>query len=129
MAVVLVGACSNGSGPPAPPPLSVVNQSNGQATEVEAGSWCVDWLINEGCAALDGPVTEVGASCEENVVVAMPDGFEPQPNASLVAVPPGKGRAWVVDAQEGTVLIRSTDSGQWAQASWTFELLRDDDEC
>lgn len=132
--VLLAGlaACSSGSGPELPrqpPPMSVINQSNGVHTEVEADSWCVDGLFKESCAAVDGPLTEVVASCEDQFVVALPDTFNPQPGEPLGQHPAEGGGAWPVAAREGTVLVRAEGSGQWNMASWTFELIRPNSGC
>lgn len=134
LVVLLVGlaACSRSSGPELPrrpPAISVINQSNGVDTEVEADSWCLDGLFNETCAAVDGPLTEVVAGCEDQFVVAPPDGFTPLPVDELTKLPERLGRVWSVVAHEGTVLVRAEASGQWNTASWTFEVIRPNSGC
>lgn len=73
--LVIAAACSSGSDLP-PPPMDVINQRNGVLTEVEADSWCADGLFSERCAAVDGPVTEVVAVCNDQFVVALPDSVD-----------------------------------------------------
>jgi hypothetical protein len=109
--------------------MSVVNQGNGVLTEVEADSWCVDRLVGDACARVDAPLPEVMVDCGDEVVVALPDTFTPQPAPDLVRIPKEKGRVWLVDTEEEIVLVRSNGSGKWSRVSWTFELARDDVEC
>lgn len=130
--VILAGAtaCSGGADlPPEPPPMSVINQSNGVHTEIEADSWCVDGLFGETCAAVDRPLTEVLPGCDDQFVVAPPDGFTPQPVNTLTKLPEGMGRVWSVETRKGTVSVRAEGSGRWDKASWTFELIPDDQAC
>jgi hypothetical protein len=130
--MLLVGAtaCSAGGElPPEPPPMSVINQSNGVHTEVEADSWCVDGLFGETCAAVDRSLTEVLSTCDDQFVVAPPDGFTPQPVNTLTKLPEEMGRVWFVEIPEGTIAVRAEASGQWDSASWTFELIRPDGGC
>lgn len=134
LVVLLVGlaACSGGSGPELPrrpPPMSVINQNNAVHTEVEADSWCVGGLFSESCAAVDSPLTEVSAGCEDQLVVALPDTFSPQRGEPLGRHPAEGGGAWPVALREGTVLVRAEGSGQWNRASWTFELIRPNSGC
>lgn len=123
---VLIAACSGSSDSPT---MSVVNQSNGVGTEVQADSWCTDGLLNESCAAVDGPVPEVVARCDDQFVVAVPDSLSPTPGDSLARSPAEDGESWPVELQEGTVRVQATGSGTWSKASWTFELARDDQDC
>jgi hypothetical protein len=109
--------------------MSVINQSNGVHTEVEADSWCVDGFFSERCAAVDGPVTEVVAICGDQFVVALPDTFSPRPGEPLGQFPAEGGGAWPVEVQEGTVLINADGSGTWSSASWTFELTGNNEGC
>jgi hypothetical protein len=130
--VILVGAtaCSGGADlPPEPPPMSAINQSDGVHTEIEADSWCVDGLFGETCAAVDRPLTEVLSSCDDQFVVAPPDGFTPQPVNTLTKLPEEMGRVWFVESRKGTVLVRAEGSGHWSTASWTFELVRPEGGC
>jgi len=110
--------------------MSLINQSNGVLTEVEAGSWCVDGLITESCVAVDGAVPQVVGVCDDQFVVALPDTFSPRSGGPLGEFPAeGGGGSWPVEVQEGTVLVRADGSGRWSGASWTFELARDNDGC
>jgi len=130
--MVLVGAtaCSGGAElPPEPPPMSVINQSNGVHTEIEANSWCVDGLFGETCAAVDRSLSEVLSSCDDQFVVAPPDGFTPQLVNTLTKLPEEMGRVWFVEIREGTIAVRAEGSGRWDRASWTFELIRDNHGC
>lgn len=130
--ILLVGAtaCSGGAElPPEPPPMSVINQNNGVHTEIEADSWCVDGLFGESCAAVDRSLTEVLSGCDDRFVVAPPDGFTPQPVTTLTKLPEGMGRVWFVETREGAVSVRAESSGRWDRASWTFELIRDNQGC
>lgn len=126
VAVLAAAACSDSSEPPT---MSVVNQSNGVGTEVQADSWCTDGLLSESCAAVDGPVPEVVANCDDQFVVALPDSLSPTPGDSLAQFPADDGESWPVELQEGTVRVQATGSGTWSKASWTFELARDDQGC
>ena len=130
--MLLVGAtaCSGGAElPPEPPPMSVINQSNGVHTEIKADSWCVDGLLGETCAAVDRSLTEVLSSCDDQFVVAPPDDFTPQPVDTLTKLPEEMGRVWFVEIGEGTIAVRAEGSGRWDRASWTFELTRDNHGC
>jgi len=109
--------------------MSVINQSNGVHTEIEADSWCVDELLGESCAAVELSLTEVQSSCDDQFVVAPPDGFTPQPVDTLTKLPEGMGRVWFVEIREGPVSVRADGSGHWDRASWTFELVRDNQGC
>lgn len=126
VAVLTAAGCSAGSEPPT---MFVVNQSNGIGTEVQADSWCTDGLLSESCAAVDGPVTEVVALCDDRFVVALPDSLSPTPGDPLGEFPAEDGESWPVEVQEGTVRVQATGSGTWSKASWTFELARDDQGC
>lgn len=108
--------------------MSVVNQTNGVGTEIQADSWCTDGLLTERCAAVDGPVPEVVGMCDDQFVVALPDSLSPAPGEALAQLPAEDGESWPVAAQEGTVLVRATGSGTWSKASWTFELVREGDQ-
>lgn len=130
--MLLVGAtaCSGGAeSPPEPPPMSVINQSNGVHTEVEGDSWCVDGLFGGSCAAVDRSLTEVLSGCDDRFVVAPPDGFTPRPVNTLTKLPEGMGRVWFVEIREGTIAVHAEGSGRWDRASWTFELIRPDGGC
>lgn len=109
--------------------MDVINQSNGAHTEIEADSWCADGLFSERCAAVDGPVTEVAAVCNDQLIVAVPDSFIPRPGEPLGQFPAEGGGAWPVEIQEGTVLVIADGSGKWSRASWTFELTREMGGC
>lgn len=128
--LVVIPACSYVSAPEVPPePLSikVINQSDGVATKVAPGSWCFDGLFSaESCVAVDAPVTEVVARCEDAFVVAPPETFAPRPGDQIGRFPAEGGGAWPVTTSEGTVIVHADGSGQWTSASWTFELVRDD---
>jgi hypothetical protein len=126
VAVLTAAACSASSEPPT---MSVVNQSNGVGTEIEADSWCTDGLLSESCAAVDGPMPEVVARCDDQFVVAFPDSLSPTPGDSLAQFPAEDGESWPVELQEGNVRVQATGSGTWSKASWTFELARDDQGC
>ena len=108
--------------------MSVVNQTNGVGTEIQADSWCTDGLLTERCAAVDGPVPEGVGMCDDQFVVALPDSLSPAPGEALAQLPAEDGESWPVAAQEGTVLVRATGSGTWSKASWTFELVREGDQ-
>lgn len=128
--VLTAPACSAGSEPPpAPPTMSVINQSNGVDTHIEANSWCTDGLLSERCAAVDRPVPEVVAACNDQFVVAVPDTFSPEAGEPLGQVPAEGSRAWPVEVQEGSVLVNADGSGKWSRASWTFELTRNQEGC
>jgi len=130
--ILLIGAtaCSGGASlPPEPPPISVISQSTGLHTEIEADSWCVGGPSGESCAAVDRSSTEVLSSCDDRFVVAPPDGFTPQPVSTLTRLPEGMGRVWFVEAREGMIAVHAEGSGRWDRASWTFELIRDEDGC
>ena len=114
---------------PAPPEMSVINQRTAAHHEVEPGAWCLDRLFSESCEAVDGPLTEVVATCDDSVVVALPEGFSPHPGDPLGDSPAEGGGAWPVDLREGTVLVQAEGTGRWNRASWTFELVRTDDGC
>jgi hypothetical protein len=122
LVVLAVAACSSDSEPPT---MSVVNQTNGVGTEIQADSWCLDGLLTESCAAVDGPVPEVVGMCDDQFVVALPDSLSPTPGDALAQFPAEDGESWPVAAQEGTVLVRATGSGTWSTASWIFELVRE----
>jgi hypothetical protein len=107
--------------------MSVINQSNAVHIEIEADSWCTDGLLNERCAAVDGPVTEVGAACNDQFVVALPDSFMPEPGHPLGQYPAEGGGAWPIEVQRGTIHVTADGSGNWSRASWTFELTRNQD--
>lgn len=109
--------------------MLVITQNEGSRTEVSADSWCVDWLLERGCAAVDGPLTEVMAACEEVVVVAVPETFIPHPGDPLAQFPAEDGDSWPVATGEGTVVVQAEGSGRWSEASWTFELTRDEEGC
>ena len=126
--LVMAAACSPGSELP-PPAMSVINQSNGVHTTVDADSWCVDGLFSERCAAVDGPVMEVVAVCDDQFVVALPDTFSPRPGDPLGHFAAEGGGAWPVEAQVGTVLVSADGSGNWSRASWTFQLTRNSEGC
>ncbi len=125
-AVLTVAACSASSEPPT---MSVVNQTNGVGTEVQADSWCTEELLSESCAAVDGPVPEIVARCDDQFVVALPDSLSPTHGDSLGRFPAEDGESWPVELQEGAVRVQATGSGTWSKASWTFELARDDQGC
>jgi hypothetical protein len=126
VAVLTATACCTSSDPPT---MSVVNQSNGVGTEIQAESWCNDGLLTESCAAVDGPVPEVAGRCDDHFVVALPDSLIPTPGDSLAQFPAEDGESWPVELQEGTVRVQATGSGTWSKASWTLELARDDPGC
>jgi hypothetical protein len=126
IAALSAAACSASSEPPT---MSVVNQSNGVGTAVQADSWCTDGLLGESCGAVAGSVPEVVAKCDDHFVVALPDSFSPTPGDSLAQFPADDGETWPVEVREGTVLVRAIGSGTWSKASWTFELARDDQGC
>lgn len=109
--------------------MSVVNQSNGVGTEIQADSWCTDGLLSDSCAAVDGPVPEVVARCDDQFVVALPDSLSPTPGDSLAQFPAEDGESWPVELHEGTAPVQATGSGTWSKASWTFEIMRDDQDC
>lgn len=130
--VALLPACTSATGaeiPLGPPAMSVINQSNGLHTEVEADSWCVDGLLDRRCAAVEGPMIAVEAACRDEFVVALPKFFEPVPGEPLGRFPAEGGGAWPVEVREGTILVRAEGSGRWSQASWTFELTRPASGC
>lgn len=108
--------------------MSVINQTDGARTEVQAGEWCVDGLLSDSCAAVDGPIERLVTSCADQLVVALPDHFSPRRNGPLGEFPAQGGGAWPVETQEGSVLVRATGSGKWSSASWAFDLARTD-EC
>lgn len=126
VAVLTVVACSANSEPPT---MSVVNQSNGVGTEIQADSWCTDGLLSDSCAAVDGPVPEVVARCDDQFVVALPDSLSPTPGDSLAQFPAEDGESWPVELHEGTARVQATGSGTWSKAFWTFEIIRDDQDC
>lgn len=126
VAALSAAACSASSEPPT---MSVVNQSNGVGTEVQADSWCTDGLLGESCAAADGLVPEVVAKCDDHFVVALPDSLSPTPGDSLAQFPADDGETWPIEIRAGTVRVQATGSGTWSKASWTFELARDDQGC
>jgi hypothetical protein len=128
--VLTAPACSARSElSPEPPTMSVINQINGVDTEIDADSWCTNGLLNESCAAVDGPVTEVVAACDDRFVVALPDTFSPELGDPLGQFPAEGGGAWPVEVQVGTVMVNADGSGNWSKASWTFELTRNDEGC
>lgn len=125
--VALLPACTSPTGaelPLGPPTMSVINQSTGLDTEIEADSWCVDGLFDKRCAAVDGPLITVEAACRDEFVVALPNFFQPVSGEPLGRFPAEGGGAWPVEVREGTILVRAEGSGRWSQASWTFELTR-----
>ena len=126
VALLTAAGCSTSSQPPT---MSVVNQSNGVGTEIQSDSWCSDGLFSESCAAIDGPVPEVVARCDDQFVVTLPDSLIPTPGDALAQFPAEDGESWPVELQEGTVRVHTTGSGTWSKASWTFELARDDQGC
>jgi len=126
LVAVLVAACSSSSEPPT---MSVVNQSNGVGTEIQADSWCTDGLLSESYASVEGPVPEVVARCDDQFVVALPGPLTPTTGDALAQFPAEDGESWPVEVQEGTVRVQATGSGTWSKASWTFQLARDDQGC
>lgn len=109
--------------------MGVINQNGAVHTEVEADSWCLDGLFSERCASVDGPVTEVVAGCDDQLVVALPDNLSPRLGDHLGEFPAEGGGVWPVELQEGTVVVDADGSGRWSRASWTFELTRDSGGC
>jgi hypothetical protein len=126
--LVTTAACSSASELP-PPPIEVINQSSAASTEVRPGEWCVDGLFTDGCAAVDAPVPQVLAGCDEQLVAALPDGFSPRPDGPLRDAPAEGGEAWLVEVEEGAVLVIADGSGNWSSASWAFDLERTDEGC
>ena len=126
--LVATAACSSASELP-PPTISVINQSNAASTEVQPGEWCVEGLFTDGCAAVDAPVPQVVAGCDDHLVAALPDGFSPLPDGPLRDAPAEGGGAWLVEVEEGGVLVRADGSGIWSSASWAFDLERIDEDC
>lgn len=120
-------ACSggSGSGPPEPPPMSVLGENGEVLAEAEAGSWCRDGLITDSCAAVDRPVPEVIVACETDIAVALPESFAPEPGALLGERSSTDGSVWPVTKREGGILVRAEGSGDWSRASWSFDLIRE----
>lgn len=95
--------------------------SNGVHTEIEPDSWCVDGLLGESCAAVDRSLTEVLSTCDDQFVVAPPDGFTPQPANTLTKLPEEMGRVWFVEIPEGTIAVRA-DAGLIFKGEQTLEI-------